>query len=267
MNSQKNPLDMLELPKILLIEDHEELRQYLKEHLSDKYYILEAANGEEGIRILHETRPDLIITDWIMPVMDGASLIRTIRLDESYSTIPIILLTAKDEIQEWQLGLDLGADQVIPKPFNLQLLMSQVKRTIESNKTRARKFSTSNMESLVEIRESRDTQYIAEVEGIIKKNIADTGLNADRIAREMGVSRTTLYDKIKSINGQTIGEHIQQVRLKQAIRLMLYEQISVSEVSVMVGFNSSSYMIRLFKKYYNTTPKEYIRRYLKTTSN
>ena len=89
----------------------------------------------------------------------------------------------------------------------------------------------------------------------------------NRIAREMGVSRTSLYDKIKSINGQTIGEHIQQVRLKQAIRLMLYEQISVSEVSVMVGFNSSSYMIRLFKKYYNTTPREYIRRYLKTTSN
>ena len=83
------------IPKVLLVEDHEELRQYLKEHLSDKYYIMEAANGEEGIRILHETRPDLIITDWIMPVMDGATLIRTIRLDESYSTIPIILLTGQ----------------------------------------------------------------------------------------------------------------------------------------------------------------------------
>ena len=93
---------------------------------------------------------------------------------------PLFCSRAKDEIQEWQLGLDLGADQVIPKPFNLQLLMTQVKRTIDSNRTRARKFSTSNMESLVEIRESRDTQYIAEVEGIIKKNIADTGLNAEQ---------------------------------------------------------------------------------------
>jgi AraC-like DNA-binding protein len=108
---------------------------------------------------------------------------------------------------------------------------------------------------------------MGEVERIIKKHIHDTALNAGSIAMEVGVSRTALYDRIKSITGQTIGEYIQQIRLKHAIKLMLYDKVTVSEVYLMVGISSSSYLIRLFKKYYQTTPKEYIRKYLKTASN
>jgi YesN/AraC family two-component response regulator len=229
--------------------------------------VLEASNGEEAMQILKENRVDLVITDWIMPVMDGAALIKTIREDQQFITLPILLLTAKDEIGDWQEALDLGADQVIPKPFNLQLLLSQVKRIIETSRIRARKYSTSSNENLVEVHRTREAQYMAEVERIIRDNIKDPGLNAESIARALGVSRTSLFAKIKSITGQTLGEYIQRLRLKQAIQYMLYEQVSVTEVYIMVGFSSSSYMIRLFKKFYNTTPGEYVKNYLKTTSN
>jgi len=123
------------------------------------------------------------------------------------------------------------------------------------------------MENLVEIKDSRDAHFMSEVEGVVKKHIRDTALNAAVIAMELGISRTVLFDRIKSVTGQTVGQYIQQIRLKLAIKLMLYEEVPVSEVYVMVGISSSSYLIRLFKKYYHTTPREYIRTYLKTTSN
>jgi YesN/AraC family two-component response regulator len=221
----------------------------------------------EGLRKVSEHKPDLIITDWIMPVMDGATFIKELRSGENTATIPIILLTAKDEVQDRQVGLDLGADQVISKPFNIQLLKSQLKRTIENNRIRLRKFSQENLENLVQVQESRDANFIEEVERIIRGNILDSNLNAGLIARELGISRTSLYDRIKSITGYTMGEYMQQIRLKHAIKLMLFEDVSVSEVYVMVGFSSISYFIRLFKKYYQATPKEYIKNYLRTTSN
>ncbi len=221
----------------------------------------------EGLKILKENHPDLIITDWIMPEMDGPAFLKEIRSDKHTMAIPVILLTAKDELRDRQEGLDMGADQVITKPFNLQLLKSQVKRIIQNNRIRAKKYSLDNFENLVNVRENRDAHFIGEVERIIRNHISDTALNAGVIARELAVSRTALYDKIKSITGQTIGEHIQKIRLKHAIKLMLYERVSVSEVSVMVGFSSSSYMIRLFKKYYHTTPKEYITNYIRAASN
>ena len=255
------------LPGILLVEDHEELRQYLVENLSDEYRFYEASNGAEGLEILKDQRPDLIITDWIMPVMDGAAFIETIRTDERTSSIPVILLTAKDEVKDWQDGLEMGADQVIPKPFNLQLLRTQLRRIIANNRSRMRKYSLETRENLADFHGDSDARFMKQVEHIINEHIGDTGLNAAMIARELGVSRTSLYDRIRVLTGQTIGECIQKTRLKQAVKLMLYENIPVSEVYVMVGFSSSSYLILLFKKYYQTTPKEYIRNYLRTASN
>jgi signal transduction histidine kinase/DNA-binding response OmpR family regulator len=255
------------LPGILLVEDHEELRQYLVENLSDEYRFYEASNGAEGLEILKEQRPDLIITDWIMPEMDGAAFIEAIRTDDKTSSIPVILLTAKDEVKDWQDGLEMGADQVIPKPFNLQLLRTQLRRIIANNRNRIRKYSLATRENLADFQEDSDARFIEQVEHIINEHIGDTGLNAAMIARELGVSRTSLYDRIRVLTGQTIGECIQKTRLEQAVKLMLYKNITVSEVYVMVGFSSSSYLIRLFKKYYQTTPKEYVRNYLRTAPN
>jgi AraC-like DNA-binding protein len=166
-----------------------------------------------------------------------------------------------------QDGLDLGADQVITKPFNLQLLRSQLKRIIANNRSRMKRYSLQNMENLADVNGEREAQFMLQVEHIVKEHIMDTGLNAAMIARLLGVSRTTLYDRIRLLTGQTISECIQRIRLKHAIKLMLYERIPLSEVYVMVGFSSSSYMIRIFKKYYQTTPMEYVRNYLKTASN
>jgi DNA-binding response OmpR family regulator len=254
-------------PSLLLVEDHTELREYLKEHLEDEFRVLEASNGEEALGILEKQKPDLIITDWIMPVMDGAAFIKEIRSREHTSAIPVILLTARDEMMDQQFGLEVGADQVITKPFNTQLLKTQVRRTIQNYRERLRKFSVENPEHLVEVHENREAYFIGELERVIRAHMRDTSLNAGVIARELGMSRTALYDKIKSITGQTLGEYVQRLRLKHAIKLMLYENVTVSEVYVMVGFSSSSYLIRLFKKYYQTTPGEYVKGYLKKASN
>jgi AraC-like DNA-binding protein len=142
-----------------------------------------------------------------------------------------------------------------------------VKRTLQNQMDRRKKFSLDSMENVEDSRRSREAFYLKQLEEIIGKHIRDTSLNAGVIAREMGVSRTVLYDKVRSMTGQTIGEFIQRYRLKHAIRLMLYENVSVSEVFIMVGFSSSSYLIRIFRKYYHTTPGEYVRNYMRTASN
>ena len=259
--------DVQGLPSILLVEDHEELRQYIVEHLGDEFRVIEAANGKEGLQILKNTRPEVVITDWIMPVMDGAAFIEEIRSDETIASIPVIMLTAKGETKDWQEALDLGADHVIPKPFNLQLLRTQLRRIIINNRKRRRSYSIHDGVQLADIRENRETKFLEQLDRIIQKHISDPGLNAAVISKELGISRTVLYERIRSFTGQSIGTHIQKYRLKHAIRLMLYENVTVSEVYVKVGLSSSSYFIKLFKKYYQTTPKEYIRNYLKTVTN
>jgi len=255
------------MPSILLVEDHHELRAFLKEHLSADYRVLEAENGLEGLKIATKEHPDLIITDWILPVMDGSELIGRIKEQDDLAPVPIILLTAKDDLVERQEGLDIGADLVITKPFNLQLLLSQVKRTIENDRRRRKNYSLNNPGNVTELRESMDADFVSRLERAIKKHIKNNKLNAAIIAREIGMSRTVLYHKTHTVIGSSIGDYIQQVRLKLAIRLMLYEGKTVSEVYIMVGFSSSSYMIRLFRKHYHCTPGEYIRTFLKTSAN
>jgi signal transduction histidine kinase/ligand-binding sensor domain-containing protein/DNA-binding response OmpR family regulator len=255
------------LPIIMIVEDHRELRSYLKDNFSDEYIIHEVSNGAEGIKKLNQIRPDLIITDWIMPVMDGGKFLREIKSIKGTSSIPVILLTARNELKDKQEALDLGADQIITKPFNLQLLKAQVKRMIENNRSRMQKYGIENSENLVNVQNNLNSLFIEKVEGVINKHIKDTNLNAAFIANELALSRTALYTRTREITGWTIGEYIQKIRLKHAIKLMLYENRSVSEVYTMVGISSSSYFIRLFKKYYHTTPKEYIRNSLNKPSN
>lgn len=255
------------LPRILIVEDHNELRAYLKEQLSEAYQVRDAANGSLAMQIIPQFRPDLIIADWIMPVMDGETLIRKLRADELHASIPVILLTGKSEMHEQQAGLELGADLVITKPFSIQLLHTQIRRIIENNRTRLRQYGTYSSENIQAAKNIHEAVFLELLEKAIMKHIRDVSLNATTLAGELGVSRTVLYEKLKSMTGQTIGEYIHRIRLKQAIRLMLTENRSLSEVYVMVGFSSSSYLIRIFKKYYHTTPGEYIRTFLKASSN
>jgi len=254
------------LPRILIVEDHAALRNFLRENLSDEYMVSEAANGADALERMDGQPPDLIIADWIMPVMDGAVFLKEIRTRKHTASVPVIMLTARDSEEDHRNCLELGADQVITKPFNLGLLKLQVKRMIENNRSRMLNYGLNESETLMEVRGEKESRFIQGIEKIIRKRIKDPSLNAGAIARELGISRTVLYARIREITGFTPGEYIQRVRLKHAVKLMLYEDLSVSEVHVMVGISSSSYLIRLFKKYYDTTPKEFIRNYLGTVS-
>ncbi len=255
------------LPRILVVEDHDELRNYLKERLSEDYLVMDAPNGALGLQTMRQFRPDLVILDWIMPVMDGEALIRRVREDATLSSTPVILLTGKSELHEREAGLNLGADLVITKPFSIQMLTSQIRRIIENNRIRMLKYSGSGLENIEEVNRVRETEFLKLLDRSIINNIRNVSLNAAILAADLGVSRTVLYERVRSVTGQTIGEYVQKLRIKHAIRLMLYEKRPLSEVHVMVGFSSSSYMIRLFRKYYQTTPGEYIRTFLTTSSN
>jgi AraC-like DNA-binding protein len=132
---------------------------------------------------------------------------------------------------------------------------------------RKEKYATESLDNLVQVRQGRDAGFIGDLERVIRNNMQDQDLNAAMVAESLGISRTSLYDKIRAMTGMPIGEYIQRVRLKQAEMLMIYKGYSVSEVYSMVGISSSSYFIRLFRKYYGTTPGEYIRNYMKEASN
>ncbi len=161
------------MKEILFIDDDKELISYLKDNFSDDYRITEAFNGAEGIKKLSESHPDLIITDWIMPVMDGASFLRKIKSIPGASSIPVILLTAKDELEDKEEALALGVDLIITKPFNLHLFKEQVKRIIEKNQFRLKQYGIENSETLVTVRNNLSTRFIEKVESVIYKNIKD----------------------------------------------------------------------------------------------
>jgi AraC-like DNA-binding protein len=163
--------------------------------------------------------------------------------------------------------LELGADLVITKPFNIQLLTLQVRRIIDNNRIRIRKYGGYAPENIEDVKNFQQAAFLEHLEKTVLNHLRDVSLNATVIAGELGISRTVLYEKLKLVTGQTVGEFIQKVRLQQAIRLMLYENSPLSEIHVMVGFSSASYFIRLFRKYYHTTPREYIRTFLKASSN
>jgi signal transduction histidine kinase/ligand-binding sensor domain-containing protein/AraC-like DNA-binding protein len=254
-------------PVLLIVEDHDDLREYLADQLSGEYRVLKAPNGRKALECIGRTMPELVISDWIMPEMDGAMFIRELRSKERTRAIPVILLTAKSELKERQDALDMGADLVITKPFNMQLLRSQVRNMIGNLQIRKEKYATESLDNLVQVRQGRDAGFIGDLERVIRNNMQDQDLNAAMVAESLGISRTSLYDKIRAMTGMPIGEYIQRVRLKQAEMLMIYKGYSVSEVYSMVGISSSSYFIRLFRKYYGTTPGEYIRNYMKEASN
>jgi signal transduction histidine kinase/ligand-binding sensor domain-containing protein/DNA-binding response OmpR family regulator len=247
------------IPKILIVEDNRDLRNYLKENLSKNFRVTEVSNGAEGMEKLKDEVPDLIITDWIMPTMDGTEFIRRIRSEKTTSTIPIILLTAKDELKDKQEAIDIGTDLIITKPFNLQLLLLQANRIIVNNQIRMREYGIGKKEIIAKVKDDMEFQFIRKIEEFIYKNISNQQLNAELIADSLTISRTTLYSRTREITGITLGEYIQKIRMQYALNLMIYENRSVAEVYTMVGISSSSYFIRLFRKYYNATPKEYIR--------
>ncbi len=245
--------------EILVAEDNDELREYLVRELRKGFLVLEAKDGKEGLTIALDKNPYLIISDIMMPNMDGIEFCNTIKSDINTSHIPFILLTAKSTIEDQINGIKTGADVYISKPFNIRYLMAHLHQIIESRQKLYSRFSQDVylMPSMI-ASNALDEAFLQKAIDYILKNLQDTQLSVDSVADFFNLSRMQVYRKIKGLTGKSVVEFIRMVRMKQAIKLMDTHKFTLSEIAFEVGFNSSSYFTRCFKEEYKKTPSEYL---------
>ena len=246
---------------ILIVEDNPDIIKYLKENLADKYKIRSANNGEEALKIVYEDQPTLIISDVMMPVMDGIQFCKKIQKNIKTCHIPVILLTAKSSIQDQIEGLDIGADDYVAKPFAMNLLEAKISNVIKTRK-RLQEYYSQSLEIQPEkiAFNTMDEDLLKKAVDIVEKNLAEPNLSVDFFAREMGMSRSNLHLKLKAITGESATDFIKKIRFGKATKLLDENRYSIAEISYMVGFNSPSYFSTSFKKYFGYMPTEYLQR-------
>ena len=242
---------------ILIVEDNIELRNYLKNKLRLDYSVVEAENGKDGLQMALKGIPDIIITDIIMPEMDGFEFCKKIKEDLKTSHIPVLMLTAKAMSSDKVKGIDSGADAYLNKPFEMKLLRSYLKRLIESRQQFLEKnINDKNKITLLENTTSIDKTFMQKVLDYINENIAETNLNVEHLADDMSLSRSQLYRKIKAITGMTASELIRKIRLERAKQMIENGVESISEIGFKVGFSSPSYFSKCFKNEFGMLPTE-----------
>lgn len=255
---------------ILIVEDNPELRVFIKKVLSREYNILEASNGKEGLEITQQLAPDIIISDIMMPLMDGIEFLKAIRNNPELSHIPVILLTAKSSLEDQISGLEFGADDYITKPFSSTYLKIKIQTIIKKRKLIREYYlqqtETDNKQTLdadkfeptkPEI-SSFDDRFIRKIIEIIEENIEDTEFKIDSIAESLNMSRPVFYRKIKAIIGLSPVEFVKKIRIKRAIQLLETNSFSISEIAYQCGFNTPQYLSKVFKETMGCTPSEYI---------
>ncbi len=248
-----------EKPVILLVEDNKEILAYLNKELKTSYIILRAGNGAEALEILDQENVQLVLTDIMMPIMDGLALCRRIKTDILYSHIPVIFLTAKNALDSKIQGLKNGADAYIEKPFSLEFLMVQIRNILKNRKIIKNYFTNAPSSNLIDINVSApDKDFISQLNTVIYENISTIDLNVDELAKLRHMSRPTLYRKIKGLSDLTPNELINISRLKKAAELLTQKEYNITQVSTMVGYTVQSNLSRDFHKHYGMSPSNYI---------
>ncbi len=242
---------------MVIIEDDSQIRNYLEEEFSNTYKIFVADNGLTGLELINKNLPDIVISDIIMPGIDGLEVCKKVKNRIETSHIPVILLTAKVEIEYQIEGLETGADAYVPKPFNMRFLKVLVKNTLEKRSNMYRAFSQKNVIIPSEFSTNKiDEEFLKKVIQYIELNIENTELTVDLLAQNMNLSRSQVYRKIKALTDLTANEFIRQIRLKKALNLLSEGNLNISEIAYSVGFSSQSYFTRSFKEYYGKSPSD-----------
>ena len=242
-------------PTILLVDDEEEILDFIERILNDRYRIVRASNGLEAIKKLSADCIQLVVSDVMMPEMDGFELCQRIKSDFELSHIPIILLTAKNILQSKIEGLKCGADVYIEKPFSPEHLYAQVASLLENRNRLKEYFAKSPLVHIKGVAHNRmDEAFMEQLYEAIQKNITDHELDVERLATMMNMSRPTLYRKIKAITTRTPNELINEARLKRAAEQLEMGGYKVFEIAGMVGFQSQSSFGKAFLKHYKVTP-------------
>lgn len=252
-----------DIPLILIVEDNEDLRFFLKNSLKNNYRVEEAANGIEGWKKIEHLNPDLIISDILMPEMDGLQLLDTIKLDRRTSHIPVILLTAVTDMESKIAGLKIGADDYITKPFSAAFLQARIEnlmnqRSLLQQYYRYQMLSPKPDFSLPPLEiSSQEEIFMKKMMKLMEENLDNYDLNIDYLASEIGMSRTVFYNKLKSLTGFSPVEFVREIRFQHAGEYVKNTQYSISEISYRVGFNDPRYFSRSFKQHFGMTPSEY----------
>jgi len=255
---------------ILVVEDNQDILEYIYDSLSEQYKVYTAENGKAGIKEAFEHIPDIIVSDIMMPEMDGFELSKIIKEDVRTSHIPIILLTAKDSIQDKTEGYTIGVDSYITKPFSASLLQSRIINLLDNRKKLAEIINrnATNKNTIITDSLNRiDNEFIEKITGIIKENLDSDKIDVAFIAEKMNMSHSTLYRKIKALSGISVNEFIRKVRIKNAEKLLLTGKYTISEISYMVGINSITYFRQCFKEEYGMAPSEYIKKIMNNNSD
>lgn len=254
----ENPIDEdKSKPLLLIVEDNFDLRNFLIQTMRPNYRTIGAEDGKVAFELAKKYSPELIISDVMMPVMDGIELCSRLKTEIQTSHIPVILLTAKNRIENWVEGLETGADDYIAKPFNLQILQVKMNNLIDSRRKLKLMFSAAeHVSAKTATANSLDEEFINRAYTIISKKYLDSEFSVDHFAKEMLVSRSLLYKKIKAITDLSITDFINSYKLKKALELLKTSNNSISEVAYSVGFNDPKYFSRIFKKFYGMKPSD-----------
>jgi len=263
-------------PVLLFIEDNEELRSFIKIILSDGFHVIEAGNGIEGFEIARNQLPDIIITDLMMPEMDGLELARRIKEEVTTSHIPVVVLTAKSDLDTQVEALKRGADDFITKPFSSTYLRARIENILRQRKKLQELFLSSlddyhrpkngkpvDITPSEPLIESYDDRLMKNLMEVMEENIDNSALTVDELVSKMGIGRSVFFKKLKSLTGLAPVEFIREVRVKRAAQLIESGEYTISQVTYMVGCNDPRYFSRIFKQRFGMTPTEYRDKHVK----
>ena len=244
-------------PSVLIVEDDADMLSFLSSHFARHYTVFTATNGHEGLSMLRTHAVSLIVSDWMMPEMDGAEFCQRVRADRDTSHIPLIMLTAKTDDESKAQSMELGADVFIEKPFSMKYLDACIRNLIERRRNLMRRFSEHPEEGIEPLAgNSIDNEFLVRMNQIIEENLGNADLSVNFLAEQLNISRSGLFSKIKALTDVTPNEMIQVVRLKRAAQLLAEGQYRVNEVCYMVGFSSPSYFTKCFQKQFGKKPGE-----------
>ncbi|MGB5529747.1 MAG: response regulator, partial [Ignavibacteriaceae bacterium] len=245
-------------PTLLIVEDNADVRKYISMILGNEYRIFEAKDGEEGLDKSFECIPDLIISDIMMPKLDGFQMCSRLKTDSRTSHIPIIMLTAKATMNDKINGLEIGADDYIMKPFEESELKARIKNLLEQRKRLHEHF---RKYGLVEIEEKNitpvDQQFLQNAVALIHQHISESEFGVEKLADNMAVSRSLLFKKVNALIGESPSEFIKRTRLNKAVKLIEKNHGNISEIALEVGFSNPSYFAECFKKQFGVAPSQY----------
>lgn len=253
-------------PIVLIVEDNEDIRQYMLESLCEDYDIRTASNGKIGLQMSLDIVPDIIVSDIMMPEMDGVEMCKAIKKNICTSHIPVILLTAKDTIHDKEEGYNVGADSYMTKPFSASLLKTRIKNLLDIRAELSKKYTGADIieekkKIIAESSNKMDSEFINKFVELVESNLSSEKVDVGYLSDKLCMSSSTLYRKVKALTGMSTNEFIRKIKMKNAEKLLLEGKYSISEIAFMVGMNSAVYFRQCFKDEFGVVPSDYIKQF------